>query len=495
MRYIFIFYFLMIESFCIAQSDSLVNKYLGTQRDVWQTSNPILCEDKIIFFSSSFEILPFGKLYMHSVDTCGDNYRVTRITEIDSFGATWYGTMKAKKAKDGTILLCGNVYFDKDTTYPLILKLNQEGKLLFKSKKPILDYETELYPYDIAETPDGFIITGYYVITPDPPFLLAGAMGKFDKEGNLLWHDYYPGVFGHIPVSIETFDTTTNFRVYGVSAWTPSPTTNTYSWALFDKDGKRLRVQLPPKDNIDKGHQHIERVGKRIVMIGKWDVITQKNDGVVQILDDSLKLIKKYVFPSDTANGLEDYFPYQIIPTPDEGFIVTMINYGKGDKLVNETFKFDKNNNLVWKYKSKNATREIIVNEITNESIFIFSYIRFRDTLDNMKYALTKLNAYGKAASICETINANDAIMATSNYYQLSPNPSSDYFKIFTLSKNVEENVDIAIYNSLGSLITTQKNIQTPLSIATSNWQAGLYFIELIDQNTQKKQLMKLLKI
>ena len=490
----------MQQLLCAAQSDSLVNKYLGIQRDAWVTSNPILYKDKIVFFSNSDRAEPFGQIYMHMVDTCGNNYKTIRVEGVDNLGSGWYSTLRAKTTKDGNIMLSGDTFIDNDSIGPVIVKLTIEGKVLFKTKKPLFEIPTKLYPYDFAETPDGIVIVGYYVIGSTPPFLLSGAYAKFDKEGNMLWHDDYSSPWGHIPVSIETFDTTTNFRIYSVKAFTPQPTINTYAWSLLDKDGNTLKVQFPPNDVLEKGHQLICRVGNRIVMIGQSTEVTPLTDGIVHILDDSLRTIKKYVFAADTLNGVDKYRALDIASTNDNGFIVTMINYYqgiKGYKTVNEIYKFDENNNLAWKYKEQYVeTIGRIVMENTTNSTYCILETNKDDTLRNKQYDLTKLNISGKGADICKLITTKDSKNNQMRQYQIFPNPSSDYFTISTLLESgIDEKGNLNIYDALGEVVFSNQNCVFPFYLDTINWQKGMYFIEISNQENKKKQILKWIKI
>ena len=496
MRKIFIFYFLLQGLLCVAQSDSLVNKYFGTQKDIWKTSRPFLYEDKLIFFSSSNSKATKHSLRMHTVDTCGDNFKTINIEGIENIG---FAKIIAQKSKDGNILLCTDHYIENDTCFPLVIKLNIQGKVLFKGKKPIFKERKILRPAAIEETADGYFIVGTRLMGSTDLFLPAGIIAKVGLDGKFLWDDWYSSP-GATPMSIIPFPDD-RFQVFAVQGFKPEASNTNCVWTMYDKNGKVLKEQYPPSDVLDTLlYWDIRKIGKITVVTG-YDYWSKKIPGywmaAVNIMDDSLRITKKYLFVPDTTNKLDDYMANYITPTTDGGFLVTMLNYTLSSNTSvwnTEIAKFDANGYFKWKHKNSEAT---YYNVAYSNTYKVYGVLE-KDISDNstwiLKFSLTKLNQNGQAAKNCKLISNNEESI-NNNDYLLFPNPSSDNFTLSAANNQEEREKDLRIFNALGDVLLEQKKVSLPFSPNLINWLSGTYYIQLIDEETKCLTMFKWVKI
>ena len=91
--------------------------------------------------------------------------------------------------------------------------------------------------------------------------------------------------------------------------------------------------------------------------------------------------------------------------------------------------------------------------------------------------------------SIQADVNLSSAEFQTAKSWMVYPNPVKDQLQI--RSKNKLEK--IRIYNNLNQLVVNIQPETTDCHIDCSNWQSGLYFIEIIDE-LQKRDTIKIVK-
>lgn len=91
--------------------------------------------------------------------------------------------------------------------------------------------------------------------------------------------------------------------------------------------------------------------------------------------------------------------------------------------------------------------------------------------------------------SIQADVNLSSAEFQTAKSWMVYPNPVKDQLQI--RSKNKLEK--IRIYNNLNQLVLNIQPKTTDCLIDCSNWQSGLYFIEIIDE-LQKRDTIKIVK-
>jgi hypothetical protein len=501
MKQLFIFFFLMQHLLCVAQSDSLVNKYLGFQKNVRRTSRPFLYNDKLVFFSNGNSATSKYILRMHTVDTCGDNFKTVNIEGVENVGIA---KIISQKSKDGNILVCTDHYVKNDTSYPLVIKLNIEGKVLFKGKKPIFKERKILRPSAIEETADGYFIVGTRLMGSTDLFFPAGIIAKVGLDGTFLWDDWFINI-GATPMSITPLSDGT-FQVFGVQGFKPEASNANCVWTIYDKNGKVFKEQYPPANILDTLlYDDIRKIGNITVVTGYsyWDTkIPGYAMAAVNIMDDSLRIIKKYLFVPDTTKKLDHYMAYDITPTTDGGFLVTMLNYTLNSQIqanwVTEIAKFDANGNFKWKHKNSDATYYNVAYSDTDKVYGVLEeYIRADDEIEwNLKLSLTKLNQNGEAAQNCKLTEANEFILEKDDNFLLFPNPSTEGFTINTNDNGKERKKELRIFNALGELLLEQKSVLLPFFYRnTMDLTTGTYHIQLIDVETKAITMLKWIKI
>jgi len=97
-------------------------------------------------------------------------------------------------------------------------------------------------------------------------------------------------------------------------------------------------------------------------------------------------------------------------------------------------------------------------------------------------YVVTAINSTLESAASDEVsakpMYTSDLNESFENKFQLFPNPASKSFKIAHA-----ENSKIVVTDSLGKLIWTQKQLPVDNQIDVSNWNSGIYYVQLIAKN------------
>jgi len=110
------------------------------------------------------------------------------------------------------------------------------------------------------------------------------------------------------------------------------------------------------------------------------------------------------------------------------------------------------------------------------------------DTLHSGNLRLDNITVMGDTditTGINETANLSTG-------YTIYPNPSTDILNI--LSENYSGNKRITIYNVLGQTVIETENSEKQTMINTTALKAGVYFVEIKELNTGKKQTFKIVQ-
>ena len=91
----------------------------------------------------------------------------------------------------------------------------------------------------------------------------------------------------------------------------------------------------------------------------------------------------------------------------------------------------------------------------------------------------------------CISLNYND--FAQEENYLVYPNPAISDFTIEMLNEYVNDGKILRILNPLGQLVFSTKINQKKINISIDKYQRGIYFIEIINKNTQVLSIKKII--
>ena len=101
-------------------------------------------------------------------------------------------------------------------------------------------------------------------------------------------------------------------------------------------------------------------------------------------------------------------------------------------------------------------------------------------------------NLYPKL-KVCYTTNSTKLIELKNSFkFNIYPNPTSDLLFVEFLN-NTEEDVYMELFNSIGEIVYSRKNINANLSIDVSQFTKGIYFMKVYSNSlvSAKKVVIK----
>ena len=99
------------------------------------------------------------------------------------------------------------------------------------------------------------------------------------------------------------------------------------------------------------------------------------------------------------------------------------------------------------------------------------------------------VNGCGTGSSLSLTINPPNNVLENNNQISIYPNPAKNYVNI----ENAQ-NSSINIYNAIGVLVYTVNSKNETTKIDVSSFDAGIYFLEISNQNETVKQTITIVK-
>jgi len=201
-------------------------------------------------------------------------------------------------------------------------------------------------------------------------------------------------------------------------------------------------------------------------------------DAWVAKIDSSGSLVN-----NKTVGGSEAEIPSRIISLDSKlafyfsGSTRSIDYYGGGDTTTAMDFwliKFDQNLDSIWTYKpggtQSDAATDIALSTQGNR-LFVVGKSESSDLYVNNNYG-------SRDVWLCSLQDFHVGITESKKLDNITiyPNPCKNYFKI---NKNIET---LKLYNVLGSLVFSAKNINKNTAVDIPNLSPSLYFVELISE-------------
>lgn len=106
-------------------------------------------------------------------------------------------------------------------------------------------------------------------------------------------------------------------------------------------------------------------------------------------------------------------------------------------------------------------------------------------------------SAFGKTVTVtvdpCNTTSINEN--SKGNNFKVYPNPFKDNVTISINEEFLKEGVKLTIYNSIGKQVKSIDNVtNSNLTLDVSNYDRGLYFVELTSAGNKTKEMIKIIK-
>jgi hypothetical protein len=410
-----------------------------------------------------------------------------------------------------------------------VVKLNNDGSVKWSNNYG--DNSTD-YGLNIIETAD----SGYVVVGILGSFTTSSSdayIFKLDKNGNMLWHKEFGGPEHNAAWDVVEIPTDSGLAVvthadyytrlirmsqFGDTLWTQLYTTDSirmYSIDYCASDGGFVMAGVTTVSaaiqnghviktdffgNLEWSYEYFGNNGE-----GLYDVLVTPSNEIFAIgssLVDSQPIFTRGVVRKLDINGNQiDYNTYFVGKQDvlygmcyDEGFLV-LAGYTVQDNFPNI------NDTKAYTLKINEAL-EVIWEEFYGESMPINQSLRsvckshdggylFSGLKSNSQIPITGLYLY-KVGENGNLLSFPEITIEVPNFL-VYPNPAIDYFFIqYQSSLFPESEVTIAIYNSLGQMISTPINLNAnEVRIDCSNWTSGAYIINFTLNNaTFSKKLL-----
>lgn len=106
-------------------------------------------------------------------------------------------------------------------------------------------------------------------------------------------------------------------------------------------------------------------------------------------------------------------------------------------------------------------------------------------------------SAFGKTVTVtvdpCNTTSVD--VNNLENNFKVYPNPFKDNITVTINEELLAEGVELTVYNSIGKQVKTIGGVtNSNLILDLSNFDRGLYFVELKSKGTTKTEMLKVIK-
>ncbi len=174
-------------------------------------------------------------------------------------------------------------------------------------------------------------------------------------------------------------------------------------------------------------------------------------------LHDFFQLVNnKEVYLTETGWPADSFIgTWTCSPAQQEVYIDTLANIVSNGNVIG----------MNWLYL------HYLMDPMINDGIKIFNSVSLRDSMGVDRPALSKW------VTLCSTTSISDNLINDLDF-NIYPNPANHTILIET-----EHHFKLEIYNSIGEIISSSSNYKTNFEISVLNFQNGIYFVKIYNEN------------
>jgi hypothetical protein len=416
------------------------------------------------------------KSYLVFINHDGDTVWSKKDMQVNGF---------ARKTNDGNIIFIGGNTAGLMYDSIKISKADILGNTLWSQSFSLSNCRSTVT--DIAETNDGFVISGYYVSGAcNNPSHDAFVM-KLDATGNEVWREIYSGQFDEQFHSIKTLPNG-NIAAFGWSSTATSNNLADYLLAIYSNKGILINERMYGDDQRNYGYG--------LEVLNDGSMILNGYGEKMEIMQVAPNLEPLWTKTFENSCGTT-YF--KVKKTNDGGLAITGTE-SINNECVSVFYKIKTNGDIVWKKSFGGLIREFTE---TTDGKFVMA--GFADYLPNMyivkfdsvhiQQSNTVVNRFeDKPLELHEDIDVSafledmgittkvDEVALEQRFpsVKLFPNPATENLSIEFFNPD-EKSFQLEVYDFGGSLVMQQKNItQSSIQIQKGWLSSGVYTYKLV---------------